>query len=67
MVTTMRNLTNLVIVFALIVFNLLPISAEELTACYWLDQANNYYNEGSYDIALLSLNKSLEIGPSNVQ
>ena len=40
---------------------------EEFTADYWLEQANNYYSDESYDIALLSVNKSLEIDPINIE
>jgi len=41
-------------------------SGAEYAADHWLEQANNYYINGSFDIALLSINKSLEIDPLNI-
>jgi len=39
---------------------------DEFSAIYWLEKADTYYNEGSFDIALLSINKSLELDPLNI-
>jgi hypothetical protein len=52
-------------IIALVFCSLSP--GEEYTADYWLEKANNYYNEGSFDISLLSINKSLEIDPTNIE
>ena len=64
----MRSITALVSSLAILVIILGSSSiGEEYTAEYWLEQANNYYSDGSYDIALLSVNKSLEIDPTNIE
>jgi len=44
----------------------MPSHEEEFSALYWLEKADSYYKEGSFDIALLSINKSLEMEPSNI-
>src|SRR5690606_6022935 len=64
----MRSITVLVSSLAILVIILGSSSyGEEYTADYWLEQAKNYYSAGSFDIALLSVNKSLEIDPTNIE
>ena len=54
-------------VFALLVWAVLtPLTiGKEYTADYWIQQGNEFYNKGSYEIAIDCYNKSIELDSQN--
>jgi tetratricopeptide (TPR) repeat protein len=52
-------------VIVLLVFILLCISAveEEYTADYWIQKGDEFFNKGSYDIAIDCYNRAIELDP----